>query len=43
VETDQELQVTLEMGVALIQGFLFGEPGDLDSGSLRRSLPKSAA
>ncbi|MFZ5876069.1 MAG: diguanylate cyclase [Nitrospirota bacterium] len=43
VETEQELQATLEMGVALIQGFLFGKPGDLDSNSLRPSAPKNAA
>ncbi len=43
VETEQELQVTLNMGVMLIQGFLFGRPTDLGSSSLDPSVPRNAA
>jgi diguanylate cyclase (GGDEF)-like protein len=31
IETPHELRVTTEMGVSLVQGFLFGKPGDLDA------------
>jgi diguanylate cyclase (GGDEF)-like protein/PAS domain S-box-containing protein len=43
VETEHELQVTSEMGVRLVQGFLFGRPGDLTARPSPAAVPKNAA